>query len=75
MSEPKWAFTCPECGGHRISIEARIMLIVDQNPETGEFETYPSDNDNDNEPNYDRDDWACCMDCDHDEQLKYFEVT
>ena len=39
MSEPKWAFTCPECGGHRISIEARIMLIVDQNPETGEFET------------------------------------
>ena len=71
MSGQKWSFTCPECGGHRISIEARVVLRVAQYPETGEFETFMDDPD----ANYDRDDWAYCMDCDHDEQLKYFEVT
>ena len=68
MSELKWSFTCPECGGHTIVIEARMNLIVNQDPETGEYETTPSEDGY----TYDRDDYAYCVDCEFGEQMKYF---
>jgi hypothetical protein len=62
----KWTFTCPECGGHNITIEARVYLRVIQSPETGDYTTSQIDS----EPGYDTDDWATCDDCNNQSRLK-----
>ena len=64
----KWTFTCPECGGHDITIEARVYLRVLQDPETGDYTT--SRIGDESEYAYDNDDWATCDDCDNQGRLK-----
>jgi hypothetical protein len=64
----KWTFTCPQCGGHDITIEASVYLRVIQNPETGDYNVSQIDG----EPIYDTDDFAQCDDCGYSGRLQNY---
>lgn len=71
LADAKWAYKCPECGGHKVQVVVELLATMNQT-EDGEYTTALDFNDL--EYNWSDESSMLCRDCAHCDSARAFDT-